>query len=230
MNSLQPWAHSFSNEQPVALPLFPLNTVLSPGTRLPLRVFEPRYVALLRDVLDPHTGTREFGVIGIRLGHEVGKGAARALFGVGCTASVDHLAASGESQFALLTTGRRRFELLSVDDAAGTPYLTGLVRFLDEALGDADGALDRLVRARGELTRYLAALGEDPAELPQDPVAASYRIAELGRLGLADRVDLLAAGTAEDRLALAARILRREWTLVTELAAVPWTGPGSTPG
>ncbi len=225
MNSLQSWAHSPSSRQPVALPLFPLSTVLTPGARLPLRVFEPRYVALLRAVLDPRTGTREFGVIGIKSGHEVGAGAARALFDLGCTASVDHLAASGESQFALLTTGRRRFELVDVDESAGTPYVTGRVRFLDERVGDAERAADRLARVGVELTRYLAVFGDDPADLPQDPLAASYRITDLARLSLTDRAELLAAPTAEDRLALAVRILRRERTLVTQLGAVPWTGP-----
>lgn len=225
MNSLQPSAHSPSSRQPVALPLFPLSTVLTPGGKLPLRVFEPRYVALLRAVLDPRTGTREFGVIGIKTGHEVGVGAARALFDVGCTASVDHLAASGESQFALLTSGRRRFELVGVDQTAGTPYLTGRVRFLDERVGEPGRAAERLARVRGELTRYLSAFGDEPVDLPEDPLPASYRITDLPRLSLTDRADLLAAPTADDRLALAARILRREWTLVTRLGAVPWTGP-----
>ena len=32
------------------LPLFPLGTVLCPGAPLPLRIFEPRYVAMLADL------------------------------------------------------------------------------------------------------------------------------------------------------------------------------------
>ncbi|MDT0265009.1 LON peptidase substrate-binding domain-containing protein [Streptomyces sp. DSM 44915] len=54
------------------LPLFPLNTVLFPGLVLPLNVFEARYRALLRDLLDlPEGEPRPFGVIAIREGHEV---------------------------------------------------------------------------------------------------------------------------------------------------------------
>jgi ATP-dependent Lon protease len=37
-----------------ALPLFPLQTVLFPGALLPLHVFEPRYRALVRDILETH--------------------------------------------------------------------------------------------------------------------------------------------------------------------------------
>ena len=34
--------------QPTELPLFPLNTVLFPGGRLPLRIFEQRYMDMAR--------------------------------------------------------------------------------------------------------------------------------------------------------------------------------------
>lgn len=37
-----------------ALPLFPLPTVLLPGALMPLHVFEPRYRAMLRDVIEGH--------------------------------------------------------------------------------------------------------------------------------------------------------------------------------
>ena len=52
------------------LPLFPLATVLVPGGRMPLRIFERRYLDLVRDCLrsgDP------FGVVWIRRGSEVAR-------------------------------------------------------------------------------------------------------------------------------------------------------------
>jgi Lon protease-like protein len=61
----------------VALPLFPLSTVLFPGLVLPLHVFEDRYRALVRHLMDlPEGAPREFGVIAIRRGWEVDLGAA----------------------------------------------------------------------------------------------------------------------------------------------------------
>lgn len=55
-----------------ALPLFPLNTVLFPGLVLPLNIFEQRYRALMRDLLDmPEDAPRRFGVVAIRDGREV---------------------------------------------------------------------------------------------------------------------------------------------------------------
>lgn len=51
------------------LPVFPLETVLFPGLVLPLHIFEPRYLALIRHLADLPEGTpREFGVVAIRSG------------------------------------------------------------------------------------------------------------------------------------------------------------------
>lgn len=50
------------------LPLFPLGNPLLPGARVPLQIFEPRYVDLVKRCLRENS---EFGVILIREGHEV---------------------------------------------------------------------------------------------------------------------------------------------------------------
>ncbi|OEU97063.1 LON peptidase substrate-binding domain-containing protein [Streptomyces oceani] len=56
----------------VALPLFPLNSVLFPGLVLPLNIFEQRYRALMHDLLELPEGTpRRFAVVAIRDGREV---------------------------------------------------------------------------------------------------------------------------------------------------------------
>jgi Lon protease-like protein len=55
------------------LPLFPLNTVLFPGGVLPLRVFEARYMDMVRQCMKTAT---PFGVVLITKGGEVGTPAA----------------------------------------------------------------------------------------------------------------------------------------------------------
>lgn len=57
----------------VRLPLFPLNSVLFPGLVLPLNVFEARYQALMRDLLELPEDERRFGVVAIRDGREVAR-------------------------------------------------------------------------------------------------------------------------------------------------------------
>ena len=46
---------------PRSLPLFPLNTVLVPGAALGLRVFEPRYLDLVRDCSRGDAGFEQCG-------------------------------------------------------------------------------------------------------------------------------------------------------------------------
>ncbi|MBF6600779.1 MAG: LON peptidase substrate-binding domain-containing protein [Dehalococcoidia bacterium] len=54
------------------LRLFPLQTVLFPGMRLPLHIFEERYKIMVRECIDEDA---PFGVVLIRSGAEVGGGA-----------------------------------------------------------------------------------------------------------------------------------------------------------
>jgi Lon protease-like protein len=51
------------------LPLFPLNTVVFPGGRLPLRIFEQRYLDMIKQAIADNT---PFGICAIREGAETG--------------------------------------------------------------------------------------------------------------------------------------------------------------
>src|SRR5687768_12766401 len=59
--------------------MFPLGTVLLPTAVIPLHVFEPRYRALVHDCL---AADREFGIVLIARGSEVGGGDDRTDVGV----------------------------------------------------------------------------------------------------------------------------------------------------
>ncbi|MBD0323283.1 MAG: LON peptidase substrate-binding domain-containing protein, partial [Aldersonia sp.] len=63
------------------MPMFPLGSVLLPGERLPLHVFEPRYLALVDECMN-NRPEPEFGVVLISRGHEVGGGDQRTEVGV----------------------------------------------------------------------------------------------------------------------------------------------------
>jgi len=65
--------------EPLELAMFPLESALLPDQDLPLRIFEPRYGALVRHCLD--TGD-PFGVVLISRGREVGGGDSRCDVGV----------------------------------------------------------------------------------------------------------------------------------------------------
>lgn len=88
------------------LPLFPLNAVLFPGGTLPLRVFEARYMDMVRDCL---RDVSQFGVCLITRGHETGRPAQYEA--IGCMASI---AAWDMPQLGLLhirAVGTQRFRV-----------------------------------------------------------------------------------------------------------------------
>ena len=216
-----------------ALPLFPLGTVLVPGARLSLRVFEPRYVELLRSLLEDRE-TPEFGVVAIRAGHEVGRGNVQALYDVGCSAVLTHVERVDDGAYAVVARGRRRFRLAGVD-VESEPYLVADAVWLDPAQADGLDQRDaeraaRLARVvRSRLLAYASLFGreDDVAEVtgagrrPTDLSDLSYRVADLVALPLRDRQALLAAPSTVERLDLARDLLRRELVLVPALDALP---------
>ena len=58
----------------MATPMFALQSVLLPGSPMPLHVFEPRYLTMLDTVIG---GDTEMGVVLIERGREVGGGDVR---------------------------------------------------------------------------------------------------------------------------------------------------------
>ena len=87
-------------------PQFPLGTVLFPSMVLPLHVFEPRYRAMVADVL---AGDGMFGVVLIERGHEVGGGDQRS--GFGTMAKVVKADVLADGRWVLVTVGVDRFRV-----------------------------------------------------------------------------------------------------------------------
>jgi Lon protease-like protein len=92
---------------PASLPLFPLNTVLFPDGRLALRIFEPRYVDMVRRCLKESSG---FGVVLIREGVEAG-GPART-FDVGTAARIIDFDQLERGLLGITAVGERRFRVV----------------------------------------------------------------------------------------------------------------------
>lgn len=205
-----------------SLPLFPLGTVLVPGTRLPLQVFEPRYVALLRDLVD-HQDERDpvFGVVAIKEGHEVGEENARTMHQVGCGAQVTQIAVVAPNRFLVVSEATRRFALDAIDATSETPYATGFVTWLDEPVGDPETVGRLSARLRAEITAYRSLAHADDVDLlALDATALSYATTATVALTLSDRQRLLAAPDTESRLRLALALVRREHLLATSLGSV----------
>ena len=89
------------------LPLFPLKTVLFPGGVLPLRVFETRYVDMVRACMKTES---PFGVVAIRTGTEVGMAAEP--YAVGTHAHIVEWDMPELGVLLLQTHGGARFRIL----------------------------------------------------------------------------------------------------------------------
>ena len=89
------------------LPLFPLNTVLFPGGPLSLRIFEPRYLDMVRRCLKDGSS---FGVLLILEGAEAG--AIAQLAAVGTSARVVDFDTLPDGLLGIVCLGERRFQLL----------------------------------------------------------------------------------------------------------------------
>jgi uncharacterized protein len=211
---------------PETLPLFPLGSVLMPGLVQALNVFEERYCTLVEELeARPEGSVREFGVVAIRSGREVGADGVRAreaLYPVGCTARVEQIDTLEDGRFEIITVGHTRFRLLDIDATAGTPYLTGLVERLGEPDGDGASVFARSVARHFD--GYRDQLGGDGRVTdPSDARMLSYLVAAAMRLDLADRQRLLEQPDTSTRLRAELALLRRETALVAALQAVPAT-------
>ena len=87
--------------------LFPLNIVLFPDGRLPLRIFETRYVDMVRRCMRE---TQSFGVVLIREGGEVGPAET---FDVGTLAQIVDFHQLQDGLLGLSCIGRQRFRIRS---------------------------------------------------------------------------------------------------------------------
>ena len=179
--------------QQVLLPLFPLQVVLLPGSELPLHIFEDRYKEMIGEVLRDKI---EFGVV---LASEKG------IVNTGCTATVARvLREYGDGRLDILTVGRRRFEILLVNDERS--FLRGAVEFFDddEAQPAAPDVLEKAIEGYNALQ---AVSSDDPLSSTEaaDP-QLSFRLARPVS-DLAFRQMLLATRNEADRIRQVAEFL-----------------------
>jgi Lon protease-like protein len=185
------------------LPLFPLQTVLLPEGRLPLRVFEARYVDMVARCLRT---TNRFGVIAIREGAEVG---AASTYDYGTSAEIVDWDQQPGGMLGIVAAGREPFRLLGARREPDGLYV-GEVEWL------AAPARVPLPSAHEPLAALLKRLLE-PLRLYQDVPSpfddagwVGARLIELLPLALALKQSLLELADPERRLERLAAVLERQ--------------------
>ncbi len=126
---------------PDVIPVFPLpGALLLPRARLPLHLFEPRYLAMLDDVLKSPSR-----LIGMVQPYEAPGGADR-LHTIGCAGRVTAFSETEDGRYMITLSGASRFRIIEEVDGF-TPYRRFRINWdgFDRDLGNTerDPAFDR---------------------------------------------------------------------------------------
>jgi Lon protease-like protein len=186
----------------VEIPLFPLQTVLFPGGRLPLRIFEQRYLEMAKGCLRDST---PFGVCLIREGGEVGEPALPE--DLGCTARIVEWDMPQLGLLQVVARGEQRFRIRSRRVQADGLALADIELLPLEADSPLDPQADLCARV---LRRIVDAAPAGLVELPphyESGAWVSARLAELLPLSLASKQRLLEMDDARDRIEILRRLI-----------------------
>ncbi|ARE82143.1 Lon protease 2 [Roseovarius sp. EC-HK134] len=192
---------------PEIIPVFPLpGALLLPRSRLPLHLFEPRYLAMLEDALK--TPGRLIGMI--QPNRVPGRAGGTGLHAIGCVGRVTQFSETEDGRYMITLTGLSRFRVL--EEVEGfTPYRRARVSWtgFERDLGpvDSDPGFDRRAFLR-LLARYFEA-----RELQTDWDSLKEAEDEL----LVNSLSMLLGFEPEDKQALleAPSLSTRRETLIT---------------
>jgi Lon protease-like protein len=184
---------------PSVIPVFPLpGALLLPRGQMPLNIFEPRYLAMIDDVLK---GDRLIGMI---QPDGDGTSATPSLFSVGCVGRLTQFAETGDGRYLVQLTGVSRFLVLD-ELRALTPYrqcrITAQPFAVDFTPRAGEETVDRpgLVRT---LKAYLEAnnLQADWDEIQQAPTEALVNaLSMMSPFDIREKQALLEAKTLKER-------------------------------
>lgn len=207
------------------LPMFPLGSVLFPGLTVPLRVFEDRYVALVRHLeAIPDPALRVFGSVAIRDGYEVGNRGNQSLHRVGCRLQLTEVDDSGDGTYEIVAVCRDRIRLDGLD-VSGT-FPVGDVEVLPERLTPPpEEAVEHTGALFAAYQAVIAELGGTvvAGSLPADPVYRSWAMSAVAPLPLSDRQRLLETPDPEERYALLAEMFASELRAINVIPSLPAT-------
>lgn len=168
------------------LGLFPLPIVLVPTERIPLHIFEPRYVELISECVE--TG-EPFGLV-----LSTGDGAVHE---IGTRATVEQVLETLEDgRMNVVVEGRDRFRLLEL--TSGRSFATGLVEEVDDV--DEPAESEDAERAL-EVFRELAEAAESDVDVPDSSLPQlDFELAARVDFAVESKQDLLATTSPRVRM------------------------------
>jgi Lon protease-like protein len=193
--------------------MFPLGLVAFPGSVIPLRLFEPRYLALHEHLV---LESDEFGIVLIERG-SAESGGSDERFALGSVVSAARSSVLEDGTVMLIAVGKQRIRVHEWLDP--DPYPRAIVERLPPPLtsSDTEAVVNECERLLSRVLEIADELGADVTDmdltLSEDPTAAMYDIAHVAPLQEMDQQRIL----EEDDATRAAEILRDELTGLIEM-------------
>jgi uncharacterized protein len=187
---------------PAEIALFPLGTVLFPGGLLPLRIFETRYVDMVRRCMRQN---ETFGVVLIKEGNETSGQVDTEQMGT--SARIVDFQTLDDGLLGLLCRGETRFRIEHRSQQGDGLNLASVGWSPDPVGVPVDAQYQPLVEVLRDAMSRLSNLGQfiDPAY--NDASWVSYRLAELLPLPVRLQQRLLEIQEPTERLALLAPLI-----------------------
>ena len=202
------------NDQTQALdiPLFPLRTVLFPGGTLTLRIFEPRYVDMIRWCMREGEG---FGVVLLREGSDVldakdpdNKAKGAHIYDVGTQAHIIDFDQADNGLLGIVAQGGEKFSVIETD-VARDGLMRAEVRLLSEPALPLSERYDPLVSVLRDLLAHPLIQELNPQVDFHEDRSVSHRVADLLPIAPEAKQWLLEMPTPEARLVELEEIIKQ---------------------
>ncbi len=178
----------------IEIPLFPLNVVLFPHSKIPLYIFEERYKKMIGDCINNGS------VFGINFFSE------KNIHTTGCSAEVDEVTerlANGEMN--IIVKGVRRYEIVSYELSL-EGYYSGKIEYFDDQTGGYDKVkMEKAVKIYNDLVEIVYKGSVKKIDLSDikwfgGNRSITFSMAEKSGLSLVERQKLLETDSEDKRL------------------------------
>lgn len=171
---------------PSTIPLFPLpDVVLFPDVALPLRIFEPRYRAMVADAIK---GNHIIGMVLLQPGHEAEYEGRPPIFPVGCAGLITQVEQLPNGEYTLVLRGLQKFRVTS-EDPGGAYRVAHTTPIPEPPPDEPQTAAIRTERQR--VQSLLDRLGIEPAPATLSDAGLVVGLAQILELTLLEWQELL---------------------------------------
>ena len=191
------------------LPLFPIGAVLFTGGKMPLRIFEPRYIDMIGDCMKSDTG---FGIVLIRSGSDsirVKEDRLPTIFEIGTYATIVDFNSFADGRLGIVVEGGPQIRIHDSWEQENRLQMGSIEVLADEHRTQIGGENESLVYLLKQLIKDPMLKGLEGDIDFGDARVVGWKLAELLPIAEETKQSLLQIRYARERLAELRRILAK---------------------